>query len=95
MIEISKVERRDQLGGTWVSGVVMGFRFQALVFADHAESSEYEIGTSRISKLWLQAADRSTAYNWDRGADVAATSPEAQEAVDFLECGLADFVFAC
>ena len=49
-------------------GTIAGYRFNALVFPAHAECPEYELGDSRISKLWLERiADRATVLNFDRG----------------------------
>ena len=83
------------VGGTWVIGLVAGHRFQALVFAEHAENPDSELGDSRISKLWLQrVADGRVVFNWDREADVPAADAQASEVVDFLAAGLAEHVFA-
>jgi hypothetical protein len=72
-----------------------GHRFDALVFPEHAANPEYELGESRISKLWVQRlADKRTVFNWDRGADVSAADETAQAIVDFLAEGLADHIFA-
>jgi hypothetical protein len=50
-----------------------GHRFDALVFPEHAANPVWEIGDSRLSKLFIQRlADRQTVFNWDRGADVPA-----------------------
>ena len=51
---ITKTSRRASGGGTWVCGRIEGHRFDALVFPEHAESEEYELGRSKISKLWVQ-----------------------------------------
>jgi hypothetical protein len=78
----------------WVNGTVAGFRFECLVFPEHAASSSFELGESRISKLWL--GDRLTGRevaSFDRGWDVRPTSPEAAAAVDALAGGLAETVF--
>ena len=65
------------------------------MFPEHAENPDWEIGDSRISKLWLQRlADKQMVFNWDRGADVAATDPVAEAIVDFLCAGLAEHVYA-
>ncbi len=81
-------------GGTWVIGLVAGHRFEALVFPEHAENPDYELGESRISKLWLQrVSDSRVVFSWDRGADVAAEDAAAQAVVDFLATGLAEHVF--
>lgn len=93
-LEITKTTRRATCGGTWVSGRLSGHRFEALVFPGHAECAEYEIGDSRISKLWVQRlADRRMVYNWDRGLDMAAADATAQAIVDFLCAGLAEHVY--
>lgn len=94
-LEITRVRDRDHAGGTWVSGRIEGFRFDALVFAEHADNPEYEIGQSRISKLSVQRlSDRKTVFNWDRGMDVNAADGSVEQAVvGFLCDGLAEFVF--
>jgi hypothetical protein len=64
------------------------------VFEEHAESPDYELGASRISKLWVQRlSDRAVVFNWDRGADVPAQNPTARAVVRFLTAELADRVF--
>jgi hypothetical protein len=94
-LQITKVERRKQFHGTWVHGSLNGHRFQALVFPEHAENPEYEIGDSKISKLWIQRiADKATVFNWDRGADVPAADATVESIVGFLAAGLADHVYA-
>jgi hypothetical protein len=82
-------------GGTWIAGSLSGYRFQALVFPEHAENSEYEIGDSQISKLWIQRiTDRSVTYNWDRGLDLPAADATTNLIVEFLCAGLAEHAFA-
>ncbi len=94
-LEFTKVTRRAAGAGTWVCGTLHGHRFDALVFADHAEVADWEYEDSRISKLWLQRlADRRTVFNWDRGMDVPATDELARTLVDFLAAGLADHTYA-
>lgn len=94
-LEITKTTRRAAGAGTWVCGTLCGHRFEALVFPERAENPEWEIGDSRISKLWIQRlADRRQVFNWDRGADVPAADHTAACIVDFLASGLADFVYA-
>jgi hypothetical protein len=91
---ITKTTRRASGGGSWVSGRLCGHRFDALVFPEHAENPEWEIGDSRISKLWVQRlSDKKTVYNWDRGLDVAAGDGKVQAVVDFLGAGLAEHVY--
>ena len=94
-LEITKVTRRASGGGAWVCGTLNGHRFDALVFPQHAENREWEIGDSRISKLWVQRqADRQEVFNWDRGADVPAAEATVAGIVDFLAAGIADFIYA-
>ena len=94
-LRITNKTRQAAGAGTWVCGTIAGHRFDALVFPEHAENSEWEIGDSRISKLWVQRlADGQQVFNWDRGADVPATDPLAAAIIDFLCAGLAEHVFA-
>lgn len=91
---VTRVRQRRTDGGAWVNGRISGHRFEALVFAAHAENPEWERGESRISKLWLQRLeDRGTAFSWDRGADVEPQTPIATAIVDFLAAGLAEHIF--
>ena len=91
---IRKTTRRASGGGTWVIGTLNGHRFDALVFPEHAECPNYELGESRISKLWVQRlADGKTVVNFDRGWDIRPTDATAAVIVDFLAAGLADLVY--
>ncbi len=93
-LEITKTTRRYAANGTWVDGTLHGYRFQALVFPEHAESENYELGDSRISKLWVQRlADRTEVFNWERGPDRPATDELAAAVVDFLCAGLAEHIY--
>jgi len=93
-LEIKRTTRRCAGNGTRVIGTVAGHRFDALVFPEHAESEEYEIGRSKISKLWIKRlADNTTVYNWDRGSDVEPRTDLAAAIVKFLAEGLADFIY--
>ena len=47
-LRITKTTRRAAGGGTWVIGTIAGHRF-ALVFPEHAESPDYELGSMRKS----------------------------------------------
>ena len=95
-LTITKFDRRTMGGGTWVTGTVNDqYKFNALVFPEHAECESYELGQSKISKLWIQnTASRKTLFNFDRVLDVAASNTEVQVIVDFLCEGLADLVFS-
>ena len=92
--KVTKLQRRTSAGGAWVRGTIGGHRFDALVFLEHATQPDYELGDSRISKLWLQRiSDRVAVVNFDRGWDVRPTTPVAQQIVDLLAEGLADFIY--
>lgn len=93
-LAITKTTRRASGGGTWICGTLSGHRFDALVFPEHADNREWEIGESRISKLFIQRlADKRTVFNWDRGADVPAADQTVACIVDFLAGGLADHIY--
>ena len=94
-LKITKTEGRQlNAQGTWVHGSIAGHTFQVLVFEDHAECEEYELGTSRISKLWLRRqADRQVVANFDRGWDIEAATNDAREIVGFLAAGIAEHTF--
>jgi len=93
-LQITKTTRRASGGGTWVCGTIAGYRFDALVFPEHAECPDWELGSSRISKLWVQRiADKTTVVNFDRGWDHRPANPTAASIVDFLAAGLADLVY--
>ena len=93
-LEITKSRRRVSGGGTWVCGTMSGHRFDALVFPEHADCPDWEIGDSRISKLFIQRlVDKQTVFNWDRGADVPAADDLVACMVDFLAGGLADHIY--
>jgi hypothetical protein len=88
---ITKTTRRAAGAGTWVIGRLNGHRFDALVFPEHADYPDYELGESRISKLWIKRlSDDRTVCNFDRGWDVRPTTKLAAAIVDFLAAGLAE-----
>ena len=92
---ITKTTRRASGAGTWVIGTTNGHLFNALVFPEHAENPDYELGDSRISKLWLKRlSDERTVCNFDRGWDVRPTTKLAAAIVDFLAAGLAEHTYA-
>ncbi len=95
-LRITKIDRRNSGGGSWVLGPIDGkYKFNALVFPEHAESEVYELGQSRISKLWIQDTTKNaTVFNFDRGLDVAATNATVATIVGFLCEGLADLIYA-
>ena len=92
-LPITKVTPRRIDGGSWVVGTIAGHRFEALVFPEHAESPDFELGDSRISKLWLKHIEtQTTVANFDRGWDLRPATPEAQTIVDLLAVGLTEHV---
>ena len=91
---ITKTTRRQGNAGVWVQGSLNEHRFEALLFPEHAEDAAYELGDSRISKLWiLRRADDRTVFNFDRGMDLPPIDEVAQQIAGFLEAGLAEHVF--
>ena len=93
-LRIITTSRRASGSGTWVSGTIAGYRFEALVFPEHAENPAWELGDSRISKLWIaRLKNKETVFNWDRGLDMPAASHKTQAVVDFLCAGLAEHTF--
>jgi len=66
-----------------------------LGFAEHAECPDYELGDSRISKLWLKRPGRAgrRLANFDRGWTIRPATKTAQAIVDFLAAGLAELVY--
>jgi hypothetical protein len=80
--------------GGWAAGRIGAFRFEALVFPQHADLPDYEIGRSRISKLNLRRlADGTEVYNWDRGLDRDAADQATRAAVDTITAQLANGLF--
>lgn len=93
-LEITKTTRQASGAGTWVIGRIAGHRFDALVFPEHAERPDYELGDSRISKLWIRReTDKQTVFNFDRGWDIRPTTNMAAAIADFLAAGLAEHIF--
>ena len=91
---VARRTRRAAGSGTWAIGVISGHKFDALVFPAHAECPDYELGTSRISKLWLKEQNGGpTVANFDRGWDIRPTTKYAAAIVDFLAANLADLVY--
>lgn len=93
-LKITKISRQASGLGTWVIGLIAGHRFDALAFPEHAESEEYELGDSRISRLWIRReADQQVVLNFDRGWDIRPVTKTAAVIADFLAAGLAEHVF--
>jgi hypothetical protein len=86
--------RRPPAGGTWVEGTVAGHRFAALVFPEHADNPDFELGSTRISKLSVQPlGDPRMVFNFDRGLDVPAADANVERIVALLGDRLADLTF--
>ncbi len=86
--------RAANVGGTWAEGTIAGHSFEVLVFPAHSPASGYELGDSRISKLWLgDDAARTIVASYDRGWDLNPTTAAAKAIVDVLAAGLAETVF--
>ena len=84
--------------GKWAIGIVGNLQFQALVFPKHAVHKSFELGSSRISKLWIATMDdpagnRVEVFNFDRGHDVAAKTKDAKQAVRLLCKSVAKMVY--
>jgi hypothetical protein len=93
-LRITKTTRRNAGAGTWVIGTISGHLFNALVFPSHAEYEGFELGDSRISKLWIKRIkDKRTMANFDRGWDIYPQTHEAQTIVNFLAAGLAESIY--
>jgi len=93
-LKITKTTRRAAGAGSWVIGTTNGHLFNALVFPEHAECPDYELGDSRISKLWLKRlSDDKVVCNFDRGWDIRPQTGDADLIVDFLAEGLADYTY--
>ena len=91
---IARTNPRTGVPGIWVNGILNAHRFSALVFSEHAEYPDYELETSRISKLWLKKIDGGeTMANFDRGWDIRPRTKYAGKIVDFLAANLADLVY--
>lgn len=85
------VERPDD--GRRVSGTVLGFEFEATVFAFHA-CSGCELGWSRITDLIVWRSGENTAcFRWRYGPAIKACGPAVEEAVEVISAYLADRVF--
>ena len=88
------VPRTTGGGGSWALGTIGDYRFEALVFPEHAVHPSFELGDSRISKLYIRReSDRTTLVNFDRGWDTRPASPEDALVVDLLTDGLATAIY--
>lgn len=73
-------------GGTWYTGWVDDYMFEAKVYDT---GSEYGIDGGRISKLWIYGAFfRDTVASYERGWDVEPESEDARDALDAILAAL-------
>jgi hypothetical protein len=81
-------------GRCWVSGIIQGHKFSALLFPLHAVSPCYELGRSFISKLEIRCQDNyEIIANFDRGWEIHPASKIAQGIVKTLMSDLANTVY--
>jgi hypothetical protein len=94
-LQFTKIERRSlSTGGAWVTGTIDCYRFEALVFPEHATIAGFELGESRISKLWIeQTSDPRMVACFDRGWDLLPANQRVGQVVNLLSAGLAETVF--
>lgn len=86
--ETTKTTRRAAGNGPWVCSRLHGYRFEALVFPEHAEDREWELDESKISRLFIQRlVDRQIVFSWDKGPDVPAADETVAAIIDFLAIG--------
>ena len=91
---ITRKTCRATVGGSWIKGTVAGYQFDCLVFPEHADYPDYELESSRISKLWLKKIDGGeTMANFDRGWDTRPRTKYATKIVEFLAANLAERVY--
>ena len=91
---ITRKTRRATVGGSWIKGNVAGYQFDCLVFLAHADYPDYELESSRISKLWLKKIDgEEPMANFDRGWDIRPRTKYVGKIVDFLAANLANLVY--
>ena len=91
---ITRKTCRATVGGSWIKGTVAGYQFDCLVFPEHADYPDYELESSRISKLWLKKIDGGeTMANFDRGWDIQPRTKYVGKIVDFLAANLANLVY--
>lgn len=55
-LEITKTTRRYAGNRTWIEGTLNEHRFQALVFPEHAENEDYELGRQPDFKALVATA---------------------------------------
>jgi hypothetical protein len=88
-LTINSITTRENAKGTWVDGTIdQRYRFHALVFAEHAESEEYELERSCVSKLWVRdTTATTTVFHFGRGLDIPAASDEVRRWSTFCARG--------
>ena len=93
-LRITKTTRRAAGAGTWVIGTVHGHRFDALVFPEHALNADFELGESRISKLFIKSTTSNlSVVEFDRGWSIRPKNEVAARIAEFLQATLADRIW--
>ena len=91
---ILKTIRQTSGAESFVIGRLNGHHFDAIVFAEHPKYPDFELGDSRITKLWLQRmADKATVASFNRSWDMRPATDIAQAIVDFLAANLAKHIY--
>lgn len=96
-MSFKKITPRKDKGfhGTWVEGKLNGHEFSALVFSEHAEYEDFELGKSKISKLRIvRIKDGKVVFNFDRGMEFKPKTKLAEDIADFLAAGLSEMVYS-
>ena len=92
-LSISELTQQATEGGIWVRGKLGGYQFDAIVTPEHAAEPGYEIGKSRLAKLWIErVVDGQCVAHFDCGWVVGPTLPIVQAIVDYLAAKLARLV---
>ena len=91
---ILKTIRQASGAESFVIGRLNDHHFDAIVFAEHPKYPDFELGDSRITKLWLQRiADKTTVASFNRAWDMHPTTEIARAIVDFLATNLAERIY--
>lgn len=91
--DLSVIRVEKAFNSTWIIGTVHGHRFAAKIYPLHALDPKWELGESRISKLFVRRQeDCHIAFAWDRGLidvgkDPIGKEQETKALVAFLTSG--------
>ena len=91
---ILKTIRQASGAESFVIGRLNDHHFDAIVFAEHPKYPDFELGDSRITKLWLQRiADKTTVASFNRAWEMRPVNEIAQAIVEFLAANLAERIY--